>query len=726
MKKYTKAGFITICICFFLALMMWSPEVASAAPEEINAKTFYYDKMPADIQSYYTFLKEYADNMPNKIGEYRIDVSKFLPKNATAEDCNTLGRKFLIANLAMLADDPLYEWKARVTGYYQDVDSSGKMKAVVIVERTELLTDEHQKQAEARIKQIVDTVGKGDRYTVLRKLTHYLMTNTFYDPCLFELNADGTNKLDTRGQAYNASAYGLLLENIAICDGFADTVKVLCNELNIPCILMGNAGHAWNIVQMEDGKWYLLDITNVAGLGPDAGPVVTPEEYFKNQFLNYNFGMYGDPYMIALDGVAYVTDFPETSSTMYQYTGSTTDFSYTVAKSTYTPGTGKFIYKINRDNKTCTIINYEGKETGNLTIPSKIDGYIVTAIADYAFYYCSDFTGKLTIPDTVLSIGQGAFAGCTGLTSIEFLNNLHQIKKGAFAVCSGLTSVSLPDSVGEVGEYAFYKCKQLKTVSFGTHIQIVGTQAFNYTANGLVMKGPANSAASKYASNHGITYQTAGTLCALNDTDGKWEFDNDSHFHTCEHGARFEFGSHTNANGYFQCGSTCSICKAEYCANQGFMENVTVLRDKRPATCYEPEYSGDLTCVCGQPFQYGEYIGEAKGHKFTTESESATCSVCGAKKGESNLFDPDAGEDTETEDDSETNNQPEVEEGTEDNRQPEIDSNSKENTTEGNEDTNSNEKTENGSIGWIIGGIVVGLVVITAVVLVWKKYKKAR
>jgi transglutaminase/protease-like cytokinesis protein 3 len=65
----------------------------------------------------------------------------------------------------------------------------------------------------------------------------------------------------------------LLLENIAICDGFADTVKVLCNELNIPCIIMANAGHAWNLVQMEDGKWYRLDMTNAAGYGPDAGPV---------------------------------------------------------------------------------------------------------------------------------------------------------------------------------------------------------------------------------------------------------------------------------------------------------------------------------------------------------------------------------------------------------------------------------------------------------------------
>ena len=107
--------------------------------------------------------------------------------------------------------------------------------------------------------------------------------------------------------------------------------------------------------------------------------------------------------MLSFKNVPLVTEFPEHASGQYQYTGGTTDFSYTIAPNTYITCEPTFSYQINGDGKGCTIIDCVGSGSGDLVIPDEIDGYPVTAIAPYAFYYCSNFTGKLVIPDTVES-----------------------------------------------------------------------------------------------------------------------------------------------------------------------------------------------------------------------------------------------------------------------------------------------------------------------------------
>jgi hypothetical protein len=61
----------------------------------------------------------------------------------------------------------------------------------------------------------------------------------------------------------------------------------------------------------------------------------------------------------------------------------------------------------------------------------------------------------LLIPSSVTSIGNSAFYGCSGLTSVTIPNSVTSIGICAFSECSGLTSVTIPNSVTSIGGSAF-------------------------------------------------------------------------------------------------------------------------------------------------------------------------------------------------------------------------------------------------------------------------------
>lgn len=97
-------------------------------------------------------------------------------------------------------------------------------------------------------------VDLSNRYNFILSLHDYL-ADTVYYPDL--------NSSDYVMSAHDA--YGALVEGRAVCQGYSDAVKLVCDYYNIPAVcIAGTAdggGHMWNAVQMEDGKWYLMDIT---------------------------------------------------------------------------------------------------------------------------------------------------------------------------------------------------------------------------------------------------------------------------------------------------------------------------------------------------------------------------------------------------------------------------------------------------------------------------------
>ncbi len=115
------------------------------------------------------------------------------------------------------------------------------------------------------------------------------------------------------------------------------------------------------------------------------------------------------------------------------------------------------------------VIGFQTKAKGEDDF--RINGTILTA------YVGTDTF--VSVPSTVTTIGEGAFAGNTTLQSIELPDSLREIGYNAFGDCTALISVTIPDSVTKVGPGAFKGCSALTLADLGAGISSWGSGVFN-------------------------------------------------------------------------------------------------------------------------------------------------------------------------------------------------------------------------------------------------------
>ena len=141
-------------------------------------------------------------------------------------------------------------------------------------------------------------------------------------------------------------------------------------------------------------------------------------------------------------------------------------------------------YNINSGTTTVRV-TYENTNynsySGSVVIPSTVTyngtTYSVTSIGEWAFYGCSGLT-SITIPNSITSIGVWAFGDCTNLTSITIPNSVTNISGMTFYNCTSLTSITIPNNVTSIGNYAFTICTSLTSVTIGNSVTSIGEGAF--------------------------------------------------------------------------------------------------------------------------------------------------------------------------------------------------------------------------------------------------------
>ena len=146
-------------------------------------------------------------------------------------------------------------------------------------------------------------------------------------------------------------------------------------------------------------------------------------------------------------------------------------------------------------------VKCKDKNTSSIVIPSMYNGKPVVSIGDSAFSGCSGLESvtipegvmsieyetfrdcirleRITIPSSVTSIGRDAFRGCSGLKSVTIPEGVTSIGSNAFFGCSGLTSITIPEGVTNIGLLAFYGCSSLESITIPEGVANIEKGAFS-------------------------------------------------------------------------------------------------------------------------------------------------------------------------------------------------------------------------------------------------------
>lgn len=177
-----------------------------------------------------------------------------------------------------------------------------------------------------------------------------------------------------------------------------------------------------------------------------------------------------------------------------------------------------YTYFNEENNRTEAVITgYKGIDN-DLVIPDSIDNAVVTSIGEKAFAESNQFE-SITIPDSIGSIGEGAF-DCREDLSKVYINSLENwckidfkdsgsqpmcnfadlyingnlltdltvpdsitsINNYTFSGCTSITSVTLPNCITKICDDAFSFCDNLEKVEFGHELKSIGNYAFAYTS----------------------------------------------------------------------------------------------------------------------------------------------------------------------------------------------------------------------------------------------------
>ncbi|MDR1838938.1 MAG: leucine-rich repeat domain-containing protein [Treponema sp.] len=174
-----------------------------------------------------------------------------------------------------------------------------------------------------------------------------------------------------------------------------------------------------------------------------------------------------------------------------------------------------FLYDLNLGKDGIVISEYVGKRS-NVVIPVLIDGFPVMEIAEWAFrgnehitsvvlppirvifndsfHDCKNLA-NVTLPDTLVFIGDNVFENCQSLVSITIPNSVTYIGRGAFFNCLSLSSVALPNYIESIERSTFMNCSLLTSIKMPESVKYIIFQAFKNCSNLIEVELPSHQIA---------------------------------------------------------------------------------------------------------------------------------------------------------------------------------------------------------------------------------------
>lgn len=220
---------------------------------------YFYNQLNSSAKSMYNSIEKNIDSLKNGTKSIDLDVNT-----------ETAGESFQSAWDAFELDHPeIFYVETTSLNLLTKTTTNllGRTKYEYTIQPkdggytylTESFNSEYDvNQAIDRIESIANNVAnnanlKDSRYEKIKYVHDYIVDNAHYDQ---------------QGLAENSTIYGLMINNAAICEGYAKSFKYMMDKLNIPCVVIYGEGissdgsseyHAWDEVQMEDGNWYAID-----------------------------------------------------------------------------------------------------------------------------------------------------------------------------------------------------------------------------------------------------------------------------------------------------------------------------------------------------------------------------------------------------------------------------------------------------------------------------------
>ncbi len=226
------------------------------------------------------------------------------------------------AGLTLGVADATYKYSNRTQKYTFEITALKFMPALEAEIETLDEAMEYKEKLEAAVEEFASI--DGTMYEKIKTIHDNIAEFTYYD----------------ESAGLMSSAIGSLVEPGVVCEGYSEGFKLICDYLDIPCVLVfgnydasSNVAHMWNYIKMDDDKWYAIDLT-WDDLDGDGGEV--KYAYFLKGSTSFFTNHTEEP-----DYLGTIFTYPEIASDNYtpiqsEVTTTTTVTTTTIAETTTT------------------------------------------------------------------------------------------------------------------------------------------------------------------------------------------------------------------------------------------------------------------------------------------------------------------------------------------------------------------------------------------------------